>query len=128
MIWAQLFNFDNQSLDQYTDRWQNPGDITDVPQARLFGANGTAQSTRYLDKSDFIRLRNITLGYSLPQEVTDRYGFTNIRVYITGVNLATITNYSGFDPEARSDAGGVGQEFYSSPPAKTLSVGLNVNF
>ncbi|WP_416440554.1 SusC/RagA family TonB-linked outer membrane protein [Leeuwenhoekiella sp. A16] len=120
--------FDNQTLDQYTDRWQNPGDVTDVPQARLFGANGTAQSTRYLDESDFIRLRNITLGYSLPQEVIDRYGFTNIRVYITGVNLATITNYGGFDPEARSDAGGVGQEFYSSPPAKTLSVGLNVNF
>ena len=120
--------FDNQTLDQYTDRWQQPGDITDVPQARLFGGNGTAQSTRYLDENDFIRLRNATLGYTIPDEVIERYGFTKIRVYVTGVNLLTITDYEGYDPEARSDAGGVGQAFYSVPPARTFSVGLNVKF
>ena len=68
--------FDNQTLDQYTDRWQNPGDITDVPQARLFGGNGTAQSTRYLDKSDFVRLRNATIGYTIPKETIEQYGLS----------------------------------------------------
>ncbi|RXG25503.1 SusC/RagA family TonB-linked outer membrane protein [Leeuwenhoekiella marinoflava] len=120
--------FDNQTLDQFTDRWQQPGDITDVPQARLFGGNGTAQSTRYLDESDFIRLRNATLGYSLPEGVIERYGLSKVRIYATGVNLLTFTDYEGYDPEARSDAGGVGQAFYSVPPARTFSVGLNVKF
>jgi hypothetical protein len=44
--------FDNQTVDQL-NRWQNPGDITNVPQARLYGGNGTGASTRFLDKSDF---------------------------------------------------------------------------
>jgi hypothetical protein len=48
--------FDNQTVDQL-NRWQNPGDITNVPQARLYGGNGTGASTRFLDKSDFIRLQ-----------------------------------------------------------------------
>ncbi|RXG24787.1 SusC/RagA family TonB-linked outer membrane protein [Leeuwenhoekiella aequorea] len=120
--------FDNQTLDQYTDRWQNPGDITDVPQARLFGGNGTAQSTRYLDKSDFVRLRNATIGYTIPKETIEQYGLSSVRVYCTGVNLLTFTDYDGYDPEARSDAGGVGQSFYSAPPARTISLGLNVKF
>jgi hypothetical protein len=46
------------------NRWQNPGDITNVPQARLGDGNGTQNSTRYLEKANFIRLRNISLGYS----------------------------------------------------------------
>ncbi|UZO80468.1 TonB-dependent receptor [Aquimarina sp. ERC-38] len=126
--------FDNQTIDQL-DRWQQPGDITDVPQVRLFQGNGTAQSTRYLEEANFVRLRNITLGYSLPVDVIQKYGFSNIRIYLTGVNLLTFTNYEGFDPEARTDAAGVrggtpnpGQEFYSAPPAKVLSLGLNLNF
>ncbi len=53
--------FDNQTADQM-NRWQQPGDITDVPQARLYAGNGVANSTRYLEDADFIRLRNLTLG------------------------------------------------------------------
>ncbi|MBK7635229.1 MAG: hypothetical protein IPJ13_13815 [Saprospiraceae bacterium] len=56
--------FDNQTRDQL-NRWKKAGDITKVPQARLYGQNGTAQSTRYLEKADFIRLRNIMLSYDL---------------------------------------------------------------
>ena len=119
--------FDNQSVDQLR-RWQNPGDITDVPEARLFGGNGTAHSTRYLQDGDFIRLRNITLGYSLPQDVLTKIGFSNVRVYVSGFNLLTFTDFDGYDPESRSDAGGVGQVFYSAPAAKTVSMGLNLTF
>lgn len=119
--------FDNQSADQLR-RWRQPGDITDVPQARLFGANGTANSTRYLEDGDFIRLRNITLGYTLPSKITSDLGLSSLRIYASAFNLLTITDYEGYDPESRSDAGGIGQVFYSAPAARTISIGANFNF
>lgn len=123
--------YDNQTRDQLR-RWQNPGDVTDVPQARLFGGNGTANSTRYLDGASFVRLRNVNLGYTLPDGLTQRMGISRLRVYFTAFNLLTFTNYEGYDPESRSDAGEVamsrGIDFYSAPQAKTYSLGVNVNF
>jgi len=119
--------FDNQTADQL-NRWQKPGDITNVPQARFGGSNGTQESTRYLDKSDFVRLRNITLGYSLPKKTVNDMGMSNLRVYMTAVNLLTFTNYNGYDPEARRDDSGIGEDFYSAPPARTIAMGVNINF
>ena len=122
--------FDNQTVDQL-NRWQQPGDITNIPQARLYAGNGTAHSTRFLADADFIRLRNISLGYSLPNTVIDKMGLSKLRVYLTAINLLTITNYPFEDPEARSDVNGQntpGETFYSSPPAKTITVGVNINF
>jgi TonB-linked SusC/RagA family outer membrane protein len=124
--------WDNQTLDQM-DRWQKPGDITNVPQARLNAANGTGDSTRYLEEADFIRLRNLNFGYSLPKSVLNETGLGKIRFYITGVNLLTFTKYNGSDPEARRDDINsanpqIGQEFYSAPPAKTIALGVNINF
>lgn len=121
--------YDNQTVDQL-DRWQNPGDITDVPEARLFEANGTAASTRYLESADFIRLRNITLSYNLPKLWMERIGITNTQVYVTGLNLLTFTDFSGYDPEVRYDAVNLarGQQFYSAPSPRTVSVGLNLSF
>lgn len=119
--------FDNQTADQM-NRWQKPGDITNVPQARLYAGNGTAASTRFLDKADFIRLRNLTIGYSLPKTTINKMGMSNVRIYLAGVNLLTFTDYSGYDPEARRDDTGIGEEFYSAPPARTIALGVNLNF
>ncbi len=124
--------YDNQSLDQL-NRWQNPGDITNVPQARLFGGNGTQNSSRYLQGADFIRLRNLSLGYSLPESFTSTIKIERLRIYLTAVNLLTITNYDGYDPESTYDIQAnssinVGNAFYSAPPAKTVTLGLNLDF
>lgn len=119
--------FDNQTADQL-NRWQKPGDITDVPQARFGGSNGTQDSSRYLDKADFVRLRNLTLGYTLPKDVLKDLGMSSLRVYFTAVNLLTFTNYEGNDPEARRDDAGIGEDFYSAPPARTTAIGVNFNF
>ena len=119
--------FDNQTADQM-NRWQNPGDITNVPQARLYGSNGTGASTRFLQNADFIRLRNLTFGYTLPKTTLKSMGLNSVRFYLTGVNLLTFTNYDGYDPEARRDDTGIGEEFYSAPPARTIAVGVNLNF
>ncbi|QNL51731.1 TonB-dependent receptor [Olivibacter sp. SDN3] len=128
--------YDNQSRDQLR-RWQNPGDITDVPQARFGLGNGAVNSTRYLQKANFIRLRNLNLGYTIPRSATERIGVKTLRVYFTAFNLLTFTNYDGYDPEARSDADGTnpagtsvarGLDFYSAPAAKTYSFGVNIGF
>ncbi len=124
--------FDNQTRDQLA-RWQRPGDITNIPQARLFEENGQQESTRYLQDSDFVRLRNLTLGYTIPADITKKYYLSRVRIYFTGFNLLTFTDYDGYDPESTVDINGnsdiqVGETFYSAPPAKTYTMGVNIDF
>jgi len=115
------------------NRWQQPGDITKVPQARLFSTNGQQPSTRYLAESDFIRLRNLTLGYTIPSDVTQKFHVERLRIYFSGFNLLTFTDYQGFDPESTADFNAaqsniqVGVDFYSAPPAKTYTIGVNID-
>ena len=124
--------FDNQSRDQLR-RWQQPGDITDVPQARLGGSNGNQNSSRYLQESDFIRLRNVSLGYTLPRKFTENMFIDRLRIGFTGFNLLTFTDFDGYDPESTADFNGNnnivnGITFYSAPPAKTYTFTLNIDF
>jgi len=122
---------DNQTIDQL-NRWQNPGDITTVPQARMYTTNGQQASTRYLEKANFIRLRNLSLGYTFSKTLTQKLAVDRVRLYLTGVNLLTFTKYTGYDPESSYDNNGnsniqKGIAFYSAPPAKTLTIGLNID-
>jgi hypothetical protein len=123
--------FDNQTRDQL-NRWQNPGDITDVPEARLFGSNGSNPSSRYIHDASYLRLKNVVLGYTLPRSALERLNLQRVRLYVTGVNLLTFTDYPGWDPEVntdlynQSDNLNIGNEFYSVPQARTISFGINI--
>ena len=127
--------FDNQSVDQL-NRWQKPGDITNVPQARLLGGNGTGESSRYLQKGDYVRLRTLTLGYALPKTLLSRVNLNRVRIYVTAQNLLTFTGYTGWDPEVNSDAYvtgargpiNIGVDFYSAPQPRTIIGGLQIGF
>lgn len=124
--------FDNQSIDQL-NRWRKPGDITNVPQARLLGGNGTGESSRYLQKGDYLRLRTVTLGYTLPKTLTNKAHLSRVRIYATGQNLLTFTNYTGWDPEVNSDAYtgnpvNLGIDFYSAPQPRTIIGGIQIGF
>ena len=124
--------FDNQTHDQL-QRWQQAGDQTLVPQARLFGGNGTQDSSRYLESADFIRLRDLSLGFTFPKELNAKMKISRLRIYFSALNLWTYTNYSGWDPESTADFfSGLTQfsgiDFYSPPPAKTFSMGFNIDF
>ncbi len=123
--------FDNQTSDQLA-RWQKPGDITNVPQARLFEGNGTANSTRYLSDGSYVRLKSTTLSYTFPSALVGKAQLDRLRLYFTGVNLLTFTHYKGWDPEVNADyqASNIGQgnDFYSAPQARTYTVGINVGF
>ena len=122
--------YDNQTVDQM-NRWQKKGDITNVPQARYVGGNGTAESSRYLESGSYTRLKTITLGYNLPKSITDKLKMSKLRLYATANNLLTFTKYTGWDPEVNTDyLGGVaaGNDFYSAPQPKTITFGLNLGF
>ncbi len=125
------FLFYGQTTDQL-DRWQKPGDITDVPQARLNGFHGNDHSTRYLETGNFIRLRNVTLGYTLPQGLASKIGVSSLGLYVTGHNLLTITNFEGTDVESRTtediDSSVNSNALWSAPLAKTYSFGVNIKF
>ena len=81
-------------------RWQNPGDVTDVPRVTTDGSiNNSRISSRYVEDGSYLRLKAVTLGYDFSKDLLDRIGLSAVRIYATGENLFTITNYSGFDPE-----------------------------
>ena len=125
--------FDNQTKDQLR-RWQNPGDITDVPQARLAWlgnpSNGIAASSRYIEDGSYLRLKTLTLSYNLPASIMKAAKLRSARIFVSGQNLLTFTNYTGWDPEVNSDyrSGNRNQggDFYSAPQIKTISFGINL--
>jgi TonB-linked SusC/RagA family outer membrane protein len=127
--------FDNQTLDQLNS-WKKPGDVTQVPEARWNWSglipNGTSASSRYVYDGSYLRVKTVTLGYTFPQAVLSRLKLSQLRLYVTGQNLFTFTNYPGWDPEVNADyrANGSnlnqGNDFYSAPQIKSLIFGLNV--
>jgi len=71
-----------------------------------------------------LRLKNMQLGYTIPEDLTRKVGINKVRFYIGGSNLLTFTKYKGFDPEV----GNNGRDYGNFPQARTILVGLNMNF
>jgi len=121
--------YDNQTIDQM-NYWNAPGQITDVPEPRLGYGNGAGNSTRYLSDGSYIRLKTLTLGYSLPTSVLNKLKISKLRVFASGQNLLTITGYDGWDPEVNADYQSTninqGVDFYSAPQARVISFGVNI--
>jgi TonB-linked SusC/RagA family outer membrane protein len=114
------------------DRWTTSNTDTDIPRA-VFGDpnNNRRVSDRFLEDASYVRLKNLTLGYTLPKSVLKKVGLNNARVYVTGQNLLTFTNYSGFDPEVSTFGEtntSAGTDFLTFPQARTMLVGINLGF
>lgn len=121
--------YDNQTVDQMT-YWDKPGDITMVPEPRLGSGNGTGNSTRYLSSGSYIRLKTLTLGYTLPATALSKIKLTKLRIFASAQNLATITGYKGWDPEVNADYQSTninqGVDFYTAPQPRVISIGINI--
>ncbi|MFM7839089.1 MAG: SusC/RagA family TonB-linked outer membrane protein, partial [Chitinophagaceae bacterium] len=100
---ANMLYEDNQTADQLR-RWQKPGDKTDVPQARLYYSNGSQPSSRYIVQGSYLRLRNVSLGYSVNPRILSRLKIEKLRVYVSAQNLLTVTKYPYWDPEVNADS------------------------
>lgn len=110
-------------------RWQKPGDITDVPRVTSVGNNYTIeQNSRFLEDGSFLRLKSLTVGYTLPKSIVSKAGIKNVRVYFIGANLWLLTNYIGPDPEAThtSDQNARGIDVGTPPQPQSYQFGINV--
>lgn len=109
------------------NRWTTPGQITDVPALKFGNSDYGNASTRHLFDGDYLRLRNVTLGYTLPQSVVSKTKnvVKSMRFYVQGDNFLTFSKLKqGADPETSID----GVTSQSSASFKTFTFGLNVGF
>jgi hypothetical protein len=80
----------------------------------------------YLQKGDYLRLKVLSLGYSLPKSLIQSIHAEKVRIYVTGNNLVTITKYTGYDPEIGGSVFGIDKGYYPQP--RTFLFGLNLQF
>lgn len=115
----------NYTRRAYDRRWQQPGDVTDWP--RMFFSTepinrGLASfSSRNYENAGYVRLKTVSLAYSLPNALLARIGVRSARLNVEGLNLLTFTGYSGYDPEVSTDFG-------TFPQGKTITAGIQVGF
>lgn len=114
----------NQTTD-VLNRWRGEGTSNFMPRAVFGDPNqNTRVSDRFVENGSYLRLKNITLSYNFPKQWLRKVQIENARLSVSCENVATITGYSGFDPEV--DINGIDQNRY--PISRTFSVGLNFNF
>ena len=124
---------DNRSTDILT-RWQQPGDITNIPQLtnngtiegvdQQFGFLGT---TQYMSDASYVRLKAVTLSYNLPQSIMNTIGMRSLNVYLQGINLLTWTKFDGIDPEVITNNNTTGaSSFGTYPLGRQFSAGINI--
>ncbi|WP_276496638.1 SusC/RagA family TonB-linked outer membrane protein [Pontibacter litorisediminis] len=118
--------YNSMVLQDGWSRWEKEGDVATHPRAVLNGNRASNKtSSRYLEDGSYLRLRNVTLSYNLPEAVTSRLKTENIRIFVSGDNLWTWTDFSGMDPEVDLTSG------YSTtryPGSKKLMFGVNLDF
>ncbi|MBX2921946.1 MAG: TonB-dependent receptor [Chitinophagaceae bacterium] len=125
------------------NRWTVNNQNTDVPaitdDLTRQAANLTSQvnigfdnrSSRWVEDASYVRLQNVTLGYTLPANIIRRIHFKTIRVYVSATNLYTWTKYKGYTPEVSSyneNDASIGVDFSSYPQSRIVNVGLNLSF
>lgn len=117
-------NYSTEALD----RWTGPGTSNNYPRLTNNDTNGnfTNMSDFYLEDGDYLRLKIIQLGYTIPKDLTSRIGVERLRLYVTGENLLTLTKYSGYDPEIGGNIMGVDRGYY--PQAKSYLFGAMIQF
>lgn len=126
-----MFDSKNQSVDVLR-RWTPENTDTDIPRA-VGGGNvdNVRNSTRFVEDGSYVRLKSLTLSYALIKESKKQNSIRNLDIYVTGQNLLTFTNYSGFDPEVNAygnSAVELGIDYGTYPQARTFIFGVNVDF
>ncbi|UOG77121.1 TonB-dependent receptor [Hymenobacter tibetensis] len=137
-----IYNANRQALESLTgpvnqlttvlNRWTPTNTDTDIPRAVFNDPNNNGRlSSRWIEDGSYVRLKNLTLGYTLPASIISKARISSLRVYVSGQNLITWTDYSGYDPEVSADpfsSTSIGRDFGVYPQSRTYTVGLNASF
>ena len=113
----------------YADRWTPENPTSDIPRATGSGSK-RVYSSRIIEDGSFLRLKSLTLGYTFPKSMISKINFNKLKLYVSGQNLWTLTNYSGYDPEVsiRNAALTPGMDYSAYPRAWSINFGVNINF
>ena len=120
---------ENQDTDVPAFISQSDRKAAALPSGRV--SVGDSRISRWVEDASYVRLKNITLAYSLPGSMISKLGMSKLRAYVTGTNLITITDYTGYDPEIssfNSNDASLGIDFGSYPTSKTFTVGVDITF
>ncbi|MBQ3689399.1 MAG: TonB-dependent receptor [Bacteroidales bacterium] len=110
------------------DRWTGENTSNKYPKYVWGDTKNWQSSDLFVSNGSFLRLRNIELGYTLPQYITKKAFIERVRFYVAAQNLLTLTKYEGFDPEISSGGTSLGIDRGVYPQARVITFGVNVNF
>ena len=115
-------------LAEVADRWSPTNASNLVPSYRGYITNDVY--SRFVEDGSFLRLKNVTLGYTLPKKWTNKFHASRLRVYVTGQNLFSLNNYSGYDPEVNSLSNPMmpGLDWGAYPKSRVFTVGIDLQF
>ena len=119
-----------KSTDLLYNSWtpERPGATTPIAEAVSNFSTNTQSTSYYIEDGSFLRARNIQVGYTFPTRVSSRLKMDRLRVYAQGVNLFTITGYSGLDPELQGADTAFGIDYGNYPVVRQFIFGVNVGF
>ncbi len=134
---VQLFNGDaNTTYEYYENAWTSGNQSTDYP--RVGNSSFREISSRFVEDGSYVRLKNVAIGYNLPQNIIEKFGIEKLRLSVSAQNLLTFTNYSGLDPEVNyygasgnnntSSNTVRGFDFGNYPTLRSVSFSLNLTF
>lgn len=122
-FWSEAMAVAQNQTIATLNRWTGEGTSNTIPRAVFNDPNkNTRPSDRFIEDGSYLRVKNITLGYTLPASDMKKLKLTSARVYLSGQNIFTITNYNGFDPEVGTS--GIDNNVY--PVTRTFTVGVNL--
>jgi TonB-linked SusC/RagA family outer membrane protein len=119
--------YENYIQYVYENRWQQPGDITNVPRLDSEVSYSSTYSSQYLMKGDYLKIRSLTLGYTIPKKLLNKTFLSNARVFMEAENLYTFTakDYIGMDP---AGVGANGVQWWNYPQSRSFIFGVTVGF
>ena len=128
LIFESGWKAQTNQLASYAGRWTQDNPTSDIPRA---GATGSEEySSRVIEDGSFLRLKNVSLGYTIPSRQLRKAGISSMRVYVSADNIWTLTNYSGPDPEVstRNSVLTPGFDWSAYPRAYGFTAGVNITF
>ena len=119
-------NADSNLHKDIVNRWQNPGDRTDVPRLDMnTQVQQASTSTRFLTSTDYLSLSSLRIGYNIPAEEFGNSGISSVRLFLTGDNLFMMSKRQGYNPTVQLTGG---TSRYTYNPLSTITLGANINF
>jgi len=122
-----MYSNNNQSV-AVNWRWRKDGDETEIPRALFQGGYNWLGSDRYVEDGSFLRMKHLTLSYSVAPELLKRYNMNQLSLYMTFNNIFTLTRYTGVDPEVGYGSFSVSTDNNRTPRSRDFTFGLSVGF